>query len=109
VRNAFEKLRNWSLVNKRCWSWDPFYASRSIHGTPGLDESSKSVVRFEIDVIQQGLFADGACGIFLGKQPRFDAFMVVGDKSALIYVVGDKFVSICVVGGGAIAVCAMTW
>ncbi|QCD99620.1 hypothetical protein DEO72_LG7g904 [Vigna unguiculata] len=47
--------------------------------------------------------------VWLGKQPRFDAFMVVGDKSALIYVVGDKFVSICVVGGGAIAVCAMTW
>lgn len=79
MRSVFEKLSNLCPVNGRFWSWDPFDAVRSVHGTPGLDESPKSVVRGEIGVIHQGLFGDGACGIFLGKQPRFDAFTVVGD------------------------------
>jgi len=51
VRSIFEKLGNLSLVNGRLWSWDPFDAVRSVHGTPGLDESPKSVVRGEIGVI----------------------------------------------------------
>lgn len=79
MRSVFEKLRNLSLVYRRFWSWDPFDAVRSVHCTPGLDESPKSVVGGEIGVICQGLFGDGACGIFPRKEPRFDAFTVVGD------------------------------
>lgn len=79
MRSVFEKLRNLVLVNGGFRGWDPFDAVRSVHGTPRLDESPKGVVWCEIGVINQGLFGNGACRVFLREQPGFDAFTVVGD------------------------------